>query len=77
MKKYFFITSLTGLMIFASCGNSSHGSADKNANSIDSAANNGIIPPSSSPSNATNSSLADTAYPAKDSLKSSDSSRAK
>ena len=64
-------------MIFASCGNSPNGGAGKSANSIDSAANNGIIPPSSSPSNATNSSLADTTYPAKDSLKRIDSLRSK
>jgi hypothetical protein len=33
----------------------------------DSAANNGILPPSGSPANANNSSLADTTYKAKDS----------
>ena len=38
--------------------------------SLDSAANNGILPPSAAPGNAGNSSLADTSYHANDSTKS-------
>jgi hypothetical protein len=37
-------------------------SVSRASSSIDSAANNGIIPPSAAPENANNSSLADTTY---------------
>ena len=63
-------------LVFISCnGNSGNSvkpadsSGSTNSNSPDSAANNGILTPSAAPGNATNSSLADTAYHAKDSLK--------
>ncbi len=60
-------------LVFASCGNSSDKPAKNSdttvAPNFDSAANNGIIPPSAAPGNAGNSSLADTAYKSKDSLK--------
>ena len=65
------LTSIT--IILTSCGNSSDTPA-KNTDTVvsagpDSAANNGIIPPSAAPGDAGNSSLADTAYKSKDSLK--------
>jgi hypothetical protein len=54
-------------LILMSCGsgNSSQKSVDTvsaASSSIDSAANNGVIPPSAAPGNAGNSSLADTTY---------------
>ena len=77
MKKIFFIVMImitTGLI---SCGDHSDktpASKDSvvsgNSNALDSAANNGILPPSAAPGNAGNSSLADTTYKkTKDSLK--------
>jgi len=77
MKKIFFILLVMTTTGLISCGNQSDkkpASADSvvsgNSNAIDSAANNGILPPSAAPGNAGNSSLADTTYKKpKDSLK--------
>ena len=77
MKKIFFILLVMTTTGLISCGNQSDkkpASADSvvtgNSNAIDSAANNGILPPSAAPGNAGNSSLADTTYKQpKDSLK--------
>jgi hypothetical protein len=59
-------------LILMSCGsgNSNQKTTDtvSASSSIDSAANNGILPPSAAPGNAGNSSLADTTY--KDTTKS-------
>jgi hypothetical protein len=60
------------LLVFVSCNDGSNQTAPKSTDTTvnnggpDSAANNGILPPSGSPSNANNSSLADTTYKAKD-----------
>jgi hypothetical protein len=71
--KNILILSLTSLMlVFVSCNNSNNQPAPKSGDTTvnnggpDSAANNGILPPSGSPANANNSSLADTTYKAKD-----------
>lgn len=61
------------LLVFVSCNNNSNQTAPKSSDTSvnnggpDSAANNGILPPSGSPANANNSSLADTTYKSKDS----------
>jgi hypothetical protein len=68
--------AISGL-ILSSCGNNS-GKPVTPVDSVkkdstfgpDSAANNGILPPSGAPGNAGNSSLADTTYKATDSSKS-------
>lgn len=76
--KPFFMKKISGLFLplivltWMSCGspNTNQKSADTSSAaspSVDSAANNGIIPPSAAPGNAGNSSLADTTY--KDSSK--------
>ena len=73
MKKLLIISFSLFTLCLASCGSandSNHKTTDTvaaGASSIDSAANNGLIPPSANPSNAGNSSLADTTY--KDSTK--------
>jgi hypothetical protein len=80
MKNYLFVGFLFSAIMFCACGNGSSSapvSTDtvKNAvpTAIDSAANNGVLPPSGAAGNANNSSLADTSYnakaKAKDSLK--------
>jgi len=73
MTKLILAALTSSVFVLASCGNSSDTPA-KNADTTvssgpDSAANNAIIPPSAAPGNAGNSSLADTTYKAKDSLK--------
>jgi hypothetical protein len=74
MKKLFIISFTLLTIGLESCGsgnNTVHKTMDTvsaGAPSIDSAANNSVIPPSANPANAGNSSLADTAY--KDSTKS-------
>ncbi|HEY2648544.1 MAG TPA: hypothetical protein VGI38_05095 [Puia sp.] len=72
--KNFIISSFTVLMlVFISCNNSANQSTPKSTDTMvnnggpDSAANNGILPPSGAPGNANNSSLADTTYKSKDS----------
>jgi hypothetical protein len=66
MKKFIIASSLLVSFLFCSCGN--HSEAPASATDTvskagpDSAANNGILPPSAAPGNAGNSSLADTAY---------------
>jgi hypothetical protein len=55
-------------LIFSSCHNAQTSPAG--SGSPDSAANNGIVPPSAAPGNATNSSLADTVYKSGDTVKS-------
>ena len=60
------------LLVFVSCNNNGHQSPKSTDTAVnnggpDSAANNGILPPSGAPGNANNSSLADTAYKSKDS----------
>ena len=73
MKNIPVLTFAAILLVFVSCNNSGHQTAPKSSDTTvnnggpDSAANNGILPPSGSPSNANNSSLADTTYKAKDS----------
>ena len=66
MKKISGLVLALLLLTWVSCGNpgANQKSADtaSAASSIDSAANNGIIPPSAAPGNANNSSLADTTY---------------
>ncbi|HEV3224402.1 MAG TPA: hypothetical protein VGZ90_16090 [Puia sp.] len=76
MKKICLVSFIFMALIFNSCHNNSSSSAKPvdssgtiGTGSVDSSANNGIVPPSASPDNATNSSLADTAYKAKDSSK--------
>ena len=77
MKKIYLIFYAAGTLFFGSCHSNSSGSvktADSStatgSGSVDSAANNGIIPPSAAPGNANNSSLADTTYKVKDSSRS-------
>jgi hypothetical protein len=72
MKKLFAVSFLAMLLIFGSCHNKAAAPVVAPASgtaSPDSAANNGILPPSASPGDATNSSLADTTYKGKDSSK--------
>jgi hypothetical protein len=77
MKKLFFIILVAMTTGLISCGNDSEKTpavkdsvSSGSSNAIDSAANNGILPPSAAPGNAGNSSLADTTYKkTKDSLK--------
>ena len=72
MKNFIVLTLAALVLVFVSCNNSSDQSAPKSTDTTvnnggpDSAANNGILPPSGSPANADNSSLADTTYKAKD-----------
>jgi hypothetical protein len=72
-RKSFFMKKIAGIflgfisLLMVSCGNgnSSQKSVDTASaasSSIDSAANNGVLPPSAAPGNAGNSSLADTTY---------------
>jgi hypothetical protein len=68
MKKILIISFSALLFIVSSCHNKAN-TAPQASGSPDSAANNGVIPPSAAPGNATNSSLADTAYKNKDSVK--------
>ncbi len=75
MKKISAVSLVVLSLVFGSCGGNS-GNATKSADTTaaptggpDSAANNGILPPSASPGNANNSSLADTTYHSKDSAK--------
>jgi hypothetical protein len=78
MKKIIIISFLSMTTVFGSCGDNSGNESPKSSDSVspagsaslDSAANNGILPPSAAPGNANNSSLADSSYPAGDSLKS-------
>ena len=77
MKKICVIYFTVMALVFSSCNNSTgtpakptDSSGSTGSNSPDSAANNGILPPSAAPGNATNSSLADSTYKTKDSLKS-------
>jgi hypothetical protein len=74
MKKIIVVSFAIAALFFVSCSGQSGNStkptdsaAAPAAKSPDSAANNAIIPPSAAPGNATNSSLADTTYKAKDS----------
>lgn len=73
MKKLFVASLAVFAMVFISCHNSSGAPppapAVAPAAAPDSAANNGVLPPSAAPGNANNSSLADTAYKAGDSVK--------
>ena len=75
MKKLFIISFVVMTMVFGSCNDGSN-SVPKKSDTVttpagpDSAANNAILPPASSPGDANNSSLADTAYKAKDSAQS-------
>jgi len=74
MKKRSIIAFTLVIFCLVSCSNnntSDHKTTDTasaSAPQFDSAANNGVIPPSGNPANADNSSLADTTY--KDSTKS-------
>jgi len=70
MKNLFILSSAAIMLVFISCGQSTGNPAlPAGSGSPDSAANNGVLPPSASPDNANNSSLADTAYQANDSTK--------
>ena len=72
MRKTFLASLALAVLVAASCHNNPDNTIKKDsvANpSPDSAANNGILPPSAAPGNANNSSLADTTYKAKDSVK--------
>ncbi len=76
MKKIYLISCIVIAVFFSSCHSDASSSSKavdssgtKASGSVDSAANNGIIPPSAAPGNATNSSLADTTYKVKDTAK--------
>jgi hypothetical protein len=76
MKKIYILYLTVICLVIVSCSNgneSNHPVTDSvsspASSSPDSAANNGILPPSGDPANAGNSSLADSSYPAKDSGK--------
>jgi hypothetical protein len=75
MKKALILPLAVLLAVFISCNSNSNPSAPKTSDTTvnnggpDSAANNGILPPSGAVGNANNSSLADTTYKAKDSTK--------
>ena len=72
MKKIFLACFVLATLVVASCENHSDNAVKKDSVTSpdpDSAANNGILPPSAAPGNAGNSSLADTTYKAKDSIK--------
>jgi hypothetical protein len=78
MKKLFIVSLAAMTLIFSSCrNNSGTPGAAAGSGSPDSAANNGVLPPSAAPENANNSSLADTAYLARDSIKVRDSLKSK
>ena len=68
MKKISAVSMFVMVIMMNSCSGPSADpakptdSTGSKASGPDSAANNGIIPPSASPGNANNSSLADTAY---------------
>jgi hypothetical protein len=72
MKNILILSFVAMLLVFVSCNNNSNQTAPKSTDTAvnnggpDSAANNGILPPSGAPSDANNSSLADTAYKSKD-----------
>jgi hypothetical protein len=71
MKKLLIVSFAVISLIVGSCHGSGSTGASKSDTTIttggpDSAANNGIIPPSAAPGNANNSSLADTTYKAKE-----------
>jgi protein involved in sex pheromone biosynthesis len=68
MKKLLIICYSALLFIVSSCHNKAN-TTQPATGSPDSAANNGVVPPSAAPGNATNSSLADTTYKSKDSVK--------
>jgi len=77
MKKICLISYTVTALFLSSChsnssstGKPTDSSGTSGSGSVDSAANNGIIPPSAAPGNANNSSLADTTYKAKDSSQS-------
>jgi hypothetical protein len=73
MKNILTLSCAAILLAFVACNNGNNqkapGSGDTTVNNggPDSAANNGILPPSGAVGNANNSSLADTTYKAKDS----------
>ena len=75
MKKISVVSIIAMVIIMSACNGSSTNpakpadSTGSSATGPDSAANNGIIPPSAAPGNAGNSSLADTSYHAGDSAK--------
>ena len=72
MKKSLLFLVIALFMVLISCSDGSSNSVQKDSVTNagpDSAANNGILPPSAAPGNAGNSSLADTTYKAKDSTK--------
>jgi hypothetical protein len=72
MKKIYQTAIAVAFMILGSCNNNSDTTVQRDSvtgPSPDSAANNGILPPSAAPGNAGNSSLADTAYKASDTTK--------
>jgi hypothetical protein len=69
MKKLFTISLSTVFLILGSCHNKATAPPAAGTGSPDSAANNSILPPSAAPGNATNSSMADTTYKARDSSK--------
>jgi hypothetical protein len=67
MKKISGIFLSVLALAWMSCGNPNANqkpadTTSATSSSVDSAANNGIIPPSAAPGNANNSSLADTTY---------------
>jgi hypothetical protein len=72
MKNILILTFAAMLLVFVSCNDNTSQTAPKSSDTTvnnggpDSAANNGILPPSGSPANANNSSLADTTYKSKD-----------
>jgi hypothetical protein len=71
MRNFIMLIFATMVLSFVSCNDSGDQKASKSTDTAvnnggpDSAANNGILPPSGSPANANNSSLADTAYKVK------------
>lgn len=68
MKKLLIVSFACIMCALYSCGSGADSkkpavdSASRASSSIDSAANNGVLPPSAAPGNAGNSSLADTTY---------------
>ncbi|HEY2348766.1 MAG TPA: hypothetical protein VGH64_07105 [Puia sp.] len=73
MKNFIILPFTVLMLILISCNNGANQPTPRstdttvNTGGPDSAANNGILPPSGAPGNANNSSLADTAYKSKDS----------
>jgi hypothetical protein len=72
MKRLFVISSIVAGCITSSCNNKANNNGHKTGDTTmapDSSATNRVLPPSASPDNANNPSLADTVYKSKDTTK--------